>query len=226
MQEDFSYMKQELEKRFNWGAFLLSWIWGLFHKKYITLIIIPIAYIPKIGGLLAFILGIYFGLKGNRWALENKQFTSIEQFNKYQCRFVVAAVIILIIYMVLFFFKYQASMLYTPNELNRPANVSEDYINSARNSYAQMIQKDIYKNLSNEILSGKYSFIINFQIDRQGNVSDIIFEKSTGNAQIDDSISNTIKNSAPFEPFRYYSEKLIIKFELTPTIIDTKIIKG
>ena len=30
-------------KRFNWGACLLSWIWGLGNRSYITLIIFPIA---------------------------------------------------------------------------------------------------------------------------------------------------------------------------------------
>lgn len=226
MQENFLYMQKELKGRFNWGAFLLSWIWGLFHKKYITLIIIPIAFIPKIGGLLALIAGIYFGFKGNSWALENKKFTSVEQFNKYQCRFVVAAVIIMIVSMIIFFFKYQTSMLYTPSELNRSPKVSEDYIKSERNVYAQMVQKNIYKNLSDEILSGKYSCAVQFQIDKQGNVSDILLEKGTGTARVDDLIINAIKNSAPFEPFKYYREILIIKFELSPTIIDTKIIRG
>ena len=54
-----------LKKKFNWGAFLLTWIWGLFNNTYITLIALPIAFIPKFASLLGFLLAIYFGIKGN-----------------------------------------------------------------------------------------------------------------------------------------------------------------
>lgn len=72
-------------RRFNWGAFLLNWIWGVMHKKYITLLILPASIIPFIGPLA---LAIWFGFKGNEWAWESKEWESVEQFNEVQTNWV------------------------------------------------------------------------------------------------------------------------------------------
>ena len=45
---------ENIKNKFNWGAFLLNWIWGIGNKTYITLIIVPISLIPQIGLLLSF----------------------------------------------------------------------------------------------------------------------------------------------------------------------------
>lgn len=68
-------------KKFNWGAFLLNWIWGIFHGKYITLLYFPACLIPIIG---PFAVSIWFGIVGNRWAWESKSWESVEQFNTCQ----------------------------------------------------------------------------------------------------------------------------------------------
>lgn len=73
-----------LKHKFNWGAFLLGWIWGLFNKSYITLVQIPVAFIPYIGGWLSLGLAIFFGIRGNKWSLEKKQFKSSIDFTIYQ----------------------------------------------------------------------------------------------------------------------------------------------
>ena len=75
---------EELKNKFNWGAFFLTWIWGLVNNTYITLIALPISFIPKLGGLLNLLLAIYFGIKGNEWALKNKKFKSELYFLKFQ----------------------------------------------------------------------------------------------------------------------------------------------
>lgn len=72
-------------RRFNWGAFLLNWIWGVMHKKYITLLILPASIIPFIGPLA---LAIWFGFKGNEWAWESKEWENVEQFNEVQTNWV------------------------------------------------------------------------------------------------------------------------------------------
>ncbi len=72
-------------RKFNWGAFLLNWIWGVMHKKYITLLILPASIIPFIGPLA---LAIWFGFKGNQWAWESKDWESVEQFNEVQTNWV------------------------------------------------------------------------------------------------------------------------------------------
>lgn len=68
-------------KRFNWGAFLLNWIWGLMHKQYITLLYFLACFIPVIG---PFAISLWFGFAGNKWAWESKQWNSVEEFNEVQ----------------------------------------------------------------------------------------------------------------------------------------------
>ena len=70
--------KDELA-RFNWGAFLGTWIWGLFNKSYKSLWAIPLMFTPA--GLN---YAIVCGIKGNVWANKNKPCENIEQFHKNQ----------------------------------------------------------------------------------------------------------------------------------------------
>jgi hypothetical protein len=60
----------------NWGAFFLNALWGLFNRTYIAMLCI----IPVINVLLAFVLGF----KGNEWAWQNKRWKSVEQFQRVQ----------------------------------------------------------------------------------------------------------------------------------------------
>ena len=62
----------------NWGAFFLSWIWGIGNNVWIALIMfIPIPF-------LAFIMAIVLGVKGNQWAWQKKRWESIEHFQNTQ----------------------------------------------------------------------------------------------------------------------------------------------
>ncbi len=67
---------QEEIKGWNWGAFLLGWIWGLGNKNYIALL----GLIPGVNLVMAFILGA----KGNQWAWKNRSWESMEQFKQVQ----------------------------------------------------------------------------------------------------------------------------------------------
>lgn len=68
-------------RRFNWGAFLLNWIWGIFHKKYITLLYFPACLIPILGPLA---ISVWFGIAGNKWAWKSNCWETIESFNESQ----------------------------------------------------------------------------------------------------------------------------------------------
>lgn len=80
-------------RRFNWGAFLFNFIWGIFNKTYITLIILFTIFIP-FGQIIDLGLCIWFGIKGNEWAWKNKNWESVEEFNKVQKRWAIVALIL------------------------------------------------------------------------------------------------------------------------------------
>lgn len=56
----------------NWGAFFLTWIWGIRNKTYISFL----SMLPVVG----FLMMIVLGMKGNEWAWRNKKWEGIEQF--------------------------------------------------------------------------------------------------------------------------------------------------
>ena len=65
-------------KGWNWGAFFLSWIWGIGNRVWIALIVfIPVPF-------LALIMALVLGAKGTEWAWQSKRWDSIEHFRKTQ----------------------------------------------------------------------------------------------------------------------------------------------
>jgi hypothetical protein len=63
-------------KKWNWGAFFMTWIWGLGNKTYIALL----GLIPVVNIVMAFVLGA----RGSGWAWKNKKWESVEQFTRIQ----------------------------------------------------------------------------------------------------------------------------------------------
>ena len=62
----------------NWGAFLLTWLWGIGNRVWLALLaLIPI---PLVGLAIAILLGV----KGNEWAWQCKKWDSIDQFRRRQ----------------------------------------------------------------------------------------------------------------------------------------------
>jgi Cytochrome oxidase complex assembly protein 1 len=66
----------------NWGAFLLNWIWGIGNNTYIALLTL----IPIVGFVMIFVLGA----KGNRWAWKNGRWDSVAHFKRVQRRWAIA----------------------------------------------------------------------------------------------------------------------------------------
>ena len=116
-------------KRFNWGAFFFTWIWGLVNKSYLTLIslalwaisfVVPFifgfgaglsgnetAYAVGTGfgfifGIISSLIGlglrIWFGIKGNDWAWQNKHWQSTEHFNDVQKIWATVGTVLFIVY--------------------------------------------------------------------------------------------------------------------------------
>jgi hypothetical protein len=62
--------------RWNWGAFLLNWIWGVGNNTFIALLM----FVPFVGLVMPFVLGA----KGSRWAWRNGRWDSVEHFKRVQ----------------------------------------------------------------------------------------------------------------------------------------------
>ncbi|MBA4094585.1 MAG: hypothetical protein C0489_10920, partial [Candidatus Accumulibacter sp.] len=63
-------------KGWNWGAFLLNWIWAIGNRSWIGLL----AMVPYVGWIMA----LWLGFKGREMAWKNKQWDSLEHFNRVQ----------------------------------------------------------------------------------------------------------------------------------------------
>jgi len=62
--------------RWNWGAFLLNWIWGIGNNTFIALLM----FVPFVNFAMPFVLGA----KGSVWAWRNKRWESVEEFRSVQ----------------------------------------------------------------------------------------------------------------------------------------------
>jgi Cytochrome oxidase complex assembly protein 1 len=80
--------------RWNWGAFLLNWIWGIGNQTYIALL----ALIPGFG----FIWMLVLGAKGSTWAWRNGRWDSVEHFKRVQRKWAIWGAIIWIAVPALF----------------------------------------------------------------------------------------------------------------------------
>ncbi len=79
-------------KGWSWGAFGLTWIWGVFNGVLISLLCL----IPVFAIVWAFVLGV----KGNEWAWRNKKWDSIEHFKSTQRPWNIAGIVIFAIWIV------------------------------------------------------------------------------------------------------------------------------
>ena len=73
-------------KGWNWGAFLMPYLWPFTNKVWIGLL----ALVPQIGWLMA----IALGARGNEWAWKSRKWRSIEQFKAHQRGWTIAGLFI------------------------------------------------------------------------------------------------------------------------------------
>lgn len=88
---------------FNWGACIITPIWGLFNNTPIACIAFVLPFIPYLGWLLSILFSIYCGAKGNEWAWENKEWESINHFHSVQRKWAIWAVAIEVALIAVFF---------------------------------------------------------------------------------------------------------------------------
>lgn len=125
---------QEAEtKTWNWGAFLLGWIWAVGHSivwplfailgAFLILVLLPCLFPPAlvitvpIYNILLFALAIYLGAKGSSMAWENGCFESMEHFKRKERNWTIAGLIVLgigillVILAFVFWFSAIASLI-------------------------------------------------------------------------------------------------------------------
>lgn len=74
-------------KGLSWGGFFWNWIWGLFNRVWLSLLV----FVPVVGMVVPFVLLF----KGREWAWQNKSWESVEHFNSVQRKWGIAALIFL-----------------------------------------------------------------------------------------------------------------------------------
>lgn len=72
--------------RWNWGAFLLNWIWGIGNSVFIALLM----FVPLVNIVMWFVLGA----KGSVWAWRNRRWDSVEHFQRVQRKWAIWGVVI------------------------------------------------------------------------------------------------------------------------------------
>jgi len=77
----------------NWGAFLLNWIWGIGNGVWIALLTL----IPYVNIIMPFVLGV----KGNEWAWRNRKWDSIEHFKRVQRNWARVGIYIIVVSLIL-----------------------------------------------------------------------------------------------------------------------------
>lgn len=102
MQNDYTeydgkdnFHQEEQLKKFSWGAFAMSPLWGLCNGVYWPLLLIPLSMIPFVGSVLDLIGAVYFGIKGNRMAWNSKhEWDGFDHFLRVQRGWNIAGIIV------------------------------------------------------------------------------------------------------------------------------------
>lgn len=100
-------------KGWNWGAFWLSFFWGIAHRAWLVVAVFAIAYatqfiIPRSGPigwlptLVELAVAIYLGIVGNRWAWKHRRFKDINQFRAVQHRWAAIGLGLLVLFLIIF----------------------------------------------------------------------------------------------------------------------------
>ena len=102
-------------KKVSWGAFWLSWIWGLCNETYIALLAIA----------LPVIMNFVLLFKGRQWAWEHKRWDSEEQFDRVQKNWGIWGFIVAILAPFVFLLIGVGTTVGTFNIINRGRKSSD-----------------------------------------------------------------------------------------------------
>jgi hypothetical protein len=87
-----AYVPPEL-KQWNWGAFFLTWIWGLSNRVYLSLL----WFVPIAGW---FFIPFLLGAKGSTWAWEHKRWENVQHFQRVQRYWAIAGLVFFLLMLI------------------------------------------------------------------------------------------------------------------------------
>jgi len=93
--EQTMHSDEVLMRKFNWGAFFLTWIWAIGNRSLnrLTVLLLILCLVPYIGVFSAIALSVYSGMTGNRRAWNHENMWRDEaHFKKVQHRWTVVGV--------------------------------------------------------------------------------------------------------------------------------------
>lgn len=83
-----------IERKWNWGGFVLGWLWGVCNGVYWPLVTFAISWIPYVGAIGCLAISVVLGINGNKWAWKKKSWESVERFQKVQHDWAIAALVV------------------------------------------------------------------------------------------------------------------------------------
>ena len=137
-------------RHWNWGAFLLSWVWGLFHHVWWSLL----ALVPYVG----FIVAIILGINGSEAAWQAQHYNSIEEFKARERRWKIAGIVLGVIPIILILVS-SIILVMNPVELLKKARDSQRLsdVNALRTAISYYVTES-----SKPVLgSAKYYYVSN-----------------------------------------------------------------
>jgi len=193
-QSSSSEMPAEL-KGFNWGAFLLTFIWGIKYKVWITLLAIPLIWFQLPLGLnwiLLTFLQVYCGIKGNEWAYKIDYKKSNYDFKMTQIKwaifgFSLQIIIPMIILFVLCLFLFKSEKNPMDFVLNAQCKIA--YNNIKKGLYqvdVKLPETEIAENFAKKFKDAHSDYnSVNFSVNGKGQTVDLYyirFLKQDGNS--------------------------------------------
>ncbi len=97
---------------FNWGAFFLSWIWGIGNNSIKAILLGLFFNIPLL-------TPIILGLKGNKWAWKNKHWNSVGEFKSKQKTWAIVGLVLNFIFVPVYIGLFSVSILATINPIEQ-----------------------------------------------------------------------------------------------------------
>lgn len=92
-----AYSQAEIDKetdKWNWGAFLCTWIWAAYHKIYWPLAIILVAFIPYVGQVASLVLSVYLGFTGSAKAWNSGRYSSFESYKSAKKKWTIIGILV------------------------------------------------------------------------------------------------------------------------------------